>query len=131
MLYQQILFAIILLSVVIGCSYFMMDIAYDDYDREKNRKYYRTKQILIFIGELFGFYLMYFTHKNINNPIDNPIEGLMLIIGGLLHVACLVTIGFGYVILFMATCIQFGTLLWILFDLFKNKFIKNISYKPN
>lgn len=118
MLYQQILFTIILLSVFIGCSYFMMTIAEDDYDREKNRKYYRTKQILIFIGELFGFYLMYFSHKNFNNPIDNPIEGLMLIIGGLLHAICLATIGFGYVIFVGITCIQFGTLLWILFDLF-------------
>lgn len=131
MFYQQILIIIVLLSVVIGFSCIMMDIAWDDYDRQKNNKYYKTTQILIFIGELVCFYLMYFTHKNFNNPINNLFEGIMLVIGGLLHVACLVTIGFGYVILFMATCVQFGTLLWILFDLFKNKFIKNITYKLN
>jgi len=127
MFYQEILIIIVLLSAITGFSYFFMSIAEDDYDREKNNRYYKTTQILIFIGELFGFYLMYFAHKNIDNPIDNPIEGLMLVIGGLLHIVCLATFGFGYAILFMATCDQFGTLLWILFDLIKNGNKKKIK----
>lgn len=124
MFYQEILFIIIPLSVITGFSYIMMYIAEDDYNRKKNYKYYKTTQILIFIGELICFYLMYFFYKNINNPIDNLFEGLLLIIGGLLHTVCLATVGFGYAILFITTCVQFGTLLWILFDLIKKTEIK-------